>query len=211
MGCIYCLISKYITLLLVAWNSITLFQSSSSGKSFFRLSWSFFLLAVPPSPASRKFHQHTPQFSARIVDEPVKLQVSVMPDPSGASFCGGVFPLWHLPLASFLPTLQHLTSPCNSFLWNHVPNTDWGLAMLDLLPSPYSGTLLLTEGAGFASQNLPLAKGCCVLSRFARTSTCFITFSLHICSQSLVTAGGRQVVCGCLLLSLNADSKRTGG
>ena len=130
-----------------------------------------------------------------------------MPDPSGPSFCEGAFPLWHLPLASFLPTLQHLTNPYNSFLWNHVPNTERGLVMLDLLPSPYSGTLLLTEGTGFASQNLPSAKPCCVLSHFPLTSTCFITFSLYICSQSLVTNGGRQVVCSCLLVSLNAGSK----
>lgn len=46
----------------------------------------------------------------------------------------------------------------------------------------------------------------CVLSYFPLTPTCFVTFSLYICSQSLATNGGRQVVRSCLLLILKAGS-----
>lgn len=79
------------------------------------------------------------------MDGPVKLWVDVMPDPFGASFCEGALTLWHLLLANFLPMLQHLPNPCNIFLWNHVPNADWGLVMLNPLPSPYSGTFLCSQ------------------------------------------------------------------
>lgn len=174
-----------------------------SGKSLFKLPWSFWLFF--PVPPSRNFtsmlHNLVPSLWTNL------LNFSVMPDPSGPSFCKGAFPVWHLPSASFVPTLQHLTKPCNTFPWKHAPNADWGVVLLDLLPSPYSGILLLTEPTGFASQDLLLAKLCCVLSHFPLTYTCFITFSLYILLQSIVADGGRQVVCSCLLLSLNANSK----
>lgn len=62
----------------------------------------------------------------------------------------------------------------------------------------------LTESTSFASQNLPLAKPCGVLSHCLLPSTSSITFSSYICFQSLVTN-----VCRRLLLSLNAGSKST--
>lgn len=47
------------------------------------------------------------------------------------------------------------------------------------------------------------------LLHFIPLSTCFVTLPIYVCSQPLVTNGGKQVVCVWLLLSLNADKKST--
>lgn len=120
---------------------LSLFQSSSLGKP---------LSGYPDlfrGCFSQLHHQEMSLVRSIILcmDGPVKLWVDVMPDPFGASFCEGALTLWHLLLANFLPMLQHLPNPCNIFLWNHVPNADCGLVMLNPLPSPYSGTFLCSQ------------------------------------------------------------------